>query len=130
MPQSDLWKRYLDAGMEFSQMTRSRAESIVKDLVRAGEVQREQRQERIEELLERSRKSAEELASTVRKELSQQLSSLGFATKADLKKLEAKVDALAKSGGAAKAPAATAPAAKAPAVKAPAKKTAAASKKA
>ncbi len=112
MPQSDLWKRYLDAGMEFSQMTRARAESIVKELIRAGEVQREQRQQRIEELVDRSRKSTEELVSAVRKELSQQLSSLGVVTKADLAKLEAKIDAVAKRvGGAAKA--------------APAKKTAA-----
>jgi polyhydroxyalkanoate synthesis regulator phasin len=96
MPQSDLWKRYLDAGMEFSQLTRARAESIVKELIRAGEVQREQRQQRIEELLDRSRKNTEDLVNTVRKELRQQLGSLGVATKADLKRLEAKVDALAK----------------------------------
>src|SRR5262245_27889819 len=98
MPQSDLWKRYLDAGMEFSQLTRSRAETIVKELIRAGEVQREQRQQRIEELLDRSRKNTEELVKTVRKELSQQLGSLGVATKADLAKLEAKIDKLAKAG--------------------------------
>lgn len=97
MPQSDIWKRYLDAGMEFSQMTRSRAEGIVKDLIRAGEVQREERKQRIEELLERSRKNTEELVNTVRKELSQQLSVLGVATKDDLAKLEKKVDALAKA---------------------------------
>ena len=103
MPQSDIWKRYLDAGMEFSQMTRSRAESIVKDLIKAGEVQREQRQQRIEELLDRSRKNTEELMSAVRKELDQRLSALGVATKADLAKLEAKIDKLAKAGSAAKA---------------------------
>jgi polyhydroxyalkanoate synthesis regulator phasin len=97
MPQSDIWKRYLDAGVEFTNMTRSRAESIVKELVKAGEVQREQRQQRIEELLARSRKNTEDLVSAVRNELSQQLSSLGVATKADLAKLEAKVDKLAKS---------------------------------
>ncbi|HZN16061.1 MAG TPA: phasin family protein [Acidimicrobiales bacterium] len=112
MPQSDLWKRYLDAGMEFSQLTRSRAESIVKELIRAGEVQREQRQQRIEDLLDRSRKNTEELVKTVRKELSQQLGTLGVATKADLAKLEAKIDRLAKSGGAAKKAAPKAAAAK------------------
>ncbi len=49
----------------------------------------------------------------IRKELSQQLSSLGVATKADLKKLEAKVDALAKAAKAkAKTPAKKAAAAK------------------
>jgi polyhydroxyalkanoate synthesis regulator phasin len=131
MPQSDLWKRYLDAGMEFSQMTRARAEAIVKDLVKAGEVQREQRQQRIEELLDRSRKNTEELLGTVRKELSQQLASLGVATKADLRKLEAKVDALAKKGSNSSSTSAATSAA--PAKKkaaAPAKKANAAAKKA
>src|SRR4051812_16466217 len=97
MAQSDLWKRYLDAGMEFSQMTRSRAETIVKELIRAGEVQREQRQQRIEELLDRSRKNTEHLVSTVRKELTDQLAQVGVATKADVKRLEAKIDAIGKS---------------------------------
>ena len=115
MPQSDIWKRYLDAGVEFSQMTRARAESIVKELIKAGELQREQRTQRIEELLDRSRKNTEDLVSTVRKELAQQLSALGVATKDDLEKLEAKVNALSKAG-AAKTPAKT------PAKKAPAKK--------
>ncbi len=83
--------------MEFSKMTRARAEGIVKDLVKAGEVQREQRQQRIEELLDRSRKNTEELVGAVRKELDRQLSTLGLATKADIEKLEAKINALSKS---------------------------------
>ena len=41
MPQNELLKRYLEAGMHFSQMTRERAEAIVRDLVKAGEVQAE-----------------------------------------------------------------------------------------
>ena len=44
MPQNELFKRYLEAGMQFSQMTRDRAEAIVRDLVKAGEVQAEQTQ--------------------------------------------------------------------------------------
>ena len=116
MAQGDLWNRYLEAGMEFSKMTRARAESIVKDLIKAGEVQREQRQQRIEELLDRSRKNTEELVGAVRKELDRQLSTLGVATKADLAKLEAKIDSLSKArstgANASKAPAKKATAAK------------------
>ena len=41
MAQNDMLKRYLDAGIAFTQMTRTRAEDIVKELVSAGEVQRE-----------------------------------------------------------------------------------------
>ena len=120
MAQGDLWNRYLEAGMEFSKMTRARAESIVKDLIKTGEVQREQRQQRIEELLDRSRKNTEELVGAVRKELDRQLSTLGIVTKADLAKLEAKIDALAKNSESA----ATTAAKKAPAKKAPAAKKA------
>ena len=37
MAKNPLIKRYLDAGMAFTQMTQSRAEAIVKDLVKQGE---------------------------------------------------------------------------------------------
>ena len=91
MPPNDFLKRYLDAGMAFTQMTRSRAEAIVKDLVKAGEVQREQTQERVDDLVERSRKNTEQIMDMVRREISKQLSGLGLATKDDLAKLEAKL---------------------------------------
>jgi polyhydroxyalkanoate synthesis regulator phasin len=91
MAQNDMLKRYLDAGVAFTQLTRSRAEGIVKDLVRAGEIQREQTQERVDELMERSRKSTEAMVDLIRKELSAQLGGLGLATKQDIARLEAKI---------------------------------------
>jgi polyhydroxyalkanoate synthesis regulator phasin len=99
MAQNDMLKRYLDAGMAFTQLTRARAEAIVKDLVKAGELQREQTQERVDELLERSRKNTDQLRDLVRKEIRQQLSSIGLATKDDIARLERKLSA----GGAKKA---------------------------
>ena len=114
MPQNDMLKRYLDAGVAFTQMTRSRAESIVKDLVKAGELQQKQAQKQVDDLVERSRKNTEQLMEMVRKEITQQLSSVGIATKEDIARLEAKIDG-AKS---------SAPAKKAIAKKAPAKKAA------
>ena len=107
MAQSDLLKRYLDAGMAFTELTRSRAERIVKDLVRTGEVQRERAQESVDELLERSRKNTQALADLVRREMKTQVTRLGLATKDDVSRLERKVDALAKSGGSAPRKAAT-----------------------
>jgi polyhydroxyalkanoate synthesis regulator phasin len=84
-------RRYLDAGMAFTQLTRARAEVIVKDLVKAGELQREQTQDRVEELLERSRKNTDQLRDLVRKEIREQLAAIGLATKDDLAKLERKL---------------------------------------
>ena len=116
MPQNDQLRRYLDAGIAFTQMTRQRAEAIVKDLVNAGEMQRDQTQQFVDELVERSRKNTEMLLDTVRKEVADQLSSLGIATKADLAALERRL----KSGGAGSATKSSAKKVPASAKKAPA----------
>ena len=105
MPENDTLKRYLDAGMAFTALTRARAEEIVKDLVKRGELRREQVQEQVDDLLDRSRQNTEALVGMVRKEIADQLGNLGLATKEDIKRLEAKI---------AKSPAAKAPAKKSP----------------
>jgi len=137
MAQNDVLKRYFDAGLAFTALTQSRAESLVKDLVKAGEVQADQTREAVADLLERSRKNSEKLLDTVRKEVRAQITGLGLVSKDDLDKLEARiarlfgaatspVKAAAKKAAPAKKTAAKkAPAKKAPAKKAAAKKTAA-----
>src|SRR3954469_4422507 len=126
MPQrNDVLKRYLDAGMAFTQMTRSRAEAIVKDLVKAGELQQKQAQKQVDDLMERSRKNTEQLLDLIRNEITSQLSAMGLATKDDIARLESKIGAAAPAAPAQKAPAKKAVAKKAPAKKAPAKKAAA-----
>jgi len=132
MSQTDALKRYLEAGMAFTQLTRKRAEQVVKDLVAAGDLQRNQAKEAIDELVERSRSNTDALAEQVRKEVDSHLSNMGLARKADIEKLEAEVQRLRASGAEVPVrPAATAkaaptkkaaPAKKAPAQKAPAKK--------
>lgn len=125
MAQNDMLKRYLDAGVAFTKMSRSRAEGIINDLVKAGEIQREQAQHRVDELVDRSRKNTETFVDMVRTELRKQLGAMGLATKSDISRLEKRLDAVARNGAATKAaPKATAP------KKAPAPKKAAAAKKA
>ena len=60
--------------MTFTRMTQARAEELVRDLVKAGEVQAEQAQATIDELLDRSRRNSERLLDTVRSEIDQSLS--------------------------------------------------------
>jgi polyhydroxyalkanoate synthesis regulator phasin len=91
MPQNDMLKRYLDAGLAFTQMTRDRAEAIVKDLVKAGEVQQKQAQKQVDDLVERSRKNTEALLEVVRREVTTQLSAMGLATRDDIARLEAMI---------------------------------------
>ena len=110
------YQRYLDAGLAFTQMTRARAEELVQELVKEGELSKEQVQAKVEELIERSRKSSESLLATVRDEVGAQLKSVGISSVEDLAQ---QVAALL---GRSAPPAKKAPAKKAPAKKAPAKK--------
>jgi polyhydroxyalkanoate synthesis regulator phasin len=98
MAERDLLRRYLDAGVAFTQMTQQRAEAIVRDLVKAGELQTEQAQAAAQELVDRSRKNTERLVELVRGEIRQQVSNLGLATKADLARLERKIDSAGRGG--------------------------------
>ena len=132
MAQNDVLKRYLDAGLAFTALTQARAEALVKDLVKAGEVQADQARDAVTELLERSRKNSEKFLDTVRTEVRHQITSLGLASQADLDRIEERIASLI---GAASAPAkqatstATKAAKQATAKKAPAAKKTTAAKK-
>lgn len=137
MAQINVLKRYLEAGMSFTAMTQSKAEELVRDLVKAGEVQTEQAQALVTELVDRSRKNTEALLDQVRQEISASAESLGLATLADLARVETLVESLRAGAdaartagratiakGAKKPPAKKAPAKEATAAaSAPAKKT-------
>jgi polyhydroxyalkanoate synthesis regulator phasin len=125
MTKRDGYQRYLDAGIAFTQMTRSRAEELVQELVKSGEVQGKEARTKVEELIERSRKSSESLLSVVRDEVGNQLHSMGVSNIEDLAKQVASLlgrSSKAASGAARKSAAKKAPAKKAAAKKAPAKK--------
>ena len=131
MAQNDVLKRYIDTGLAFTALTQARAEALVKDLVKAGEVQADQARAAAVDLVERSRKNSEKLVEAVRREVKQQITGLGLVSKADLDKAEARIASLVASASkpvraaAKKAPSVGKPAAK---KKAPAKKAAAAKK--
>jgi polyhydroxyalkanoate synthesis regulator phasin len=94
MAQNDLFKRYLDTGLAFTAMTQARAEALVRELVRAGEVQADQAREAVGDLVDRSRKNSERLLETVRREVKEQITSLGLVSKSDLDKAEARLASL------------------------------------
>jgi polyhydroxyalkanoate synthesis regulator phasin len=136
MAAKPLFKRLLDAGMQFSEMSQQSAEKLVSDFVKAGEIRRKDAERTVGLLVERGRSSTEQVLASVQSEVSKQLGR--FAEQID--DIEDRLEDLAErmgmrskssagatpSGGAAKkAPAKKAPAKKAPAKKAPAKKTAA-----
>ena len=136
MPDDELFKRYLEIGASILGMSRERAESIVKDLVASGEVARNQATKAADWLVERGRAGTEELSEMVRREIRQQVTTLGLATKDDVARLEAQIEALKASAATVPPPVAppgtrrkaAAPAKAARSKKAPATKSATASK--
>ncbi len=131
MPENDGLRRYLQAGMALTQITRARADEVVRELVRTGELERVRAQEWVDDLVSKSRERSETLVSLVRGEVSRQLGELGLGRVDEvarrvatiLERLPGPYMASGTGRGAAKkAPAKKAPAKKAPAKKAPAKK--------
>ena len=87
MAQTNPLKPYLDAGLSFAELTQARAEAIVTDLMKAGEVQSEQVQATVTEFLERSRKNTEALIEQVLAAVKERADSLGLVTQEDLTRL-------------------------------------------
>ena len=85
-------------GSGIVELTRHRAEQMVKELVKAGDVRRQEASGTVRELLERSRENRKELSRFVRSELQNQIATLGLATKRDLERMERRVARL-ESGG-------------------------------
>ncbi len=127
MAQNDVLKRYIDAGIAFTALTQARAEALVKDLVKAGEVQADQAREAVTDLLERSRKNSEKLIETVRAEVRTQITNLGLVSQTDLDRIEKRISSLL---GTATAPAKRAAAKKAGTAKRTTAKKAGTAKKA
>ena len=105
MAGDDLFKRYLEIGASVLGMTRERAESIVRDLVASGEVAKGQATKAADWLVERGRTGSEEMAELVRREIRQQVTALGLATRDDVARLEAEIAELRAKAAAAPPPA-------------------------
>ncbi len=66
-------QRLIDAGVEFTNMTRKQAESIVKQLVKAGDVRRADADKAVQELLSRSKETSDRWSEGFQRELSKQV---------------------------------------------------------
>jgi polyhydroxyalkanoate synthesis regulator phasin len=102
MAETNILKRYLDAGMAFTAMTQARAEELIKELVKTGEIQTENAQAAITDLVERSRRNTEDLLDQVRRDIATSAESLGLATVADLTRIEKLIEAVTPGKGGSK----------------------------
>lgn len=78
MAENEGYQRFLEAGLAFTKLTRTRAEELVQELVSNGDLHRKDAQAKVEEAIERSRKSSEALVKVVRDEVAHQLHSMGI----------------------------------------------------
>lgn len=111
--------KYVEAANGLTQLTKARAETIVKQLVKQGEVATGQAGELVEDLLEKSKRNREQVSALVKSETKRAVKAMGLATTNDVEKLQGKVRDLEKQLAAASAPAAE----KSSAKKSPAKKS-------
>jgi polyhydroxyalkanoate synthesis regulator phasin len=78
-------------GSGVAELTKQRAERIVRDLVNVGDVGRKQASSVVKDLMEASRENRSELMRFVRTEVRGQIEGLGLATKRDFERLERRV---------------------------------------
>ncbi len=95
MATNDTLKRLIDAGMSFTQMSQSRAESIVNDLVKQGEVRKKEAQKSIDSLVQRGKESSERLIALIQHEVGLQVGKVSSQVEA----LEHRIEDLAKMVG-------------------------------
>ena len=100
MTENDGLRRYVEAGMALTQITRARAEELVRELIKTGRDRAHPRPGLGRGPRAPSRDRSEALVGTVRGEVRQQLKELGFTNIDDLAKKVA--DILARSSAAAR----------------------------
>lgn len=80
-----------------AELTRSKAEKVVKDLVKAGDVRRDHASGLVKELMKRSSENRAELTRFVSSEIRSQVEKLGLASARDLERLERRISRLESS---------------------------------
>ena len=94
--------RSLMAGLGALSLTREKAEAFVDELVKRGEVAAPQKPKIVQDLLERAQKEEKDILEKIGRVVSRVLADMDLPTKADLQRLEQKIDDLQKSVKAAK----------------------------
>jgi polyhydroxyalkanoate synthesis regulator phasin len=77
-----------------AELTRNRAEQIVRDLVKSGDVRRDKASTTVKELLSFARENRREVLMMLRDEVQSQVEGLGVVTKRDIERLERRIKRL------------------------------------
>src|SRR6478735_1967276 len=91
MARNDVLAQLIESGMSLTQMTQARAEEIVKDLTKSGDIRKKEAQRVTKQLVDRGRESTEKLLAMVQAEVAKQVGR--FA--AQLDEVESRLEELA-----------------------------------
>lgn len=91
----------IDSTRDAAESVQERLQAILREISRTTEEQAALVQAALADLVERSRENSERLAQAVEKQVQAQLTSLGLATKADIARLERKIETLRRERAAA-----------------------------
>ena len=107
-------KSYVEAGTQFTELSRQQAEAFVKNLVASGDIRRRDAEHMLQTMLSRGRETTSQLTALVQSEVAKQLSALSERfedVESRLESLAASLrDGLTGAGGGAPMPARSAPA--------------------
>ena len=84
----DQLKRWAATGLGLALLTKEMAESIVQDLVKRGEISREEGKELLDNLLARAQREKDELQRRIDAEVRRVMTSLGMVPREELRRLE------------------------------------------
>lgn len=90
MSGDELFRKYQEAGAEFLDATRARAEELFREIVRIGDATQKQ----AHDLTEDGLKVTDTVVAGVRRELSRQLEQLGFLTNVETERVDHLLDAI------------------------------------
>ncbi|MEL7591907.1 MAG: hypothetical protein AAGU17_11515 [Anaerolineaceae bacterium] len=91
-----LFERSVLAGIGILSMTHEKAQKIVDELIRRGEVQKDEGKDWVESLVQRGDEERQSLRKLIHDEVKSTMDELGLVTKQDLQDLASKIETLGK----------------------------------
>ena len=91
-----MFERSVLAGIGFLSMTHEKAQKIVDELIRRGEVQKDEAKDWVESLVQRGDEERHSLRKLIHDEVKSALDELDLVTKQDLQDLASKIETLGK----------------------------------
>ena len=91
---NDALNRYIEAAAGITQLTKTRAQQIVKQLMQQTEIVSGPATELVDDLVDRSRQNREAIAAIVRAETNRAIKAMGLATRSEVDRLQRQVTEL------------------------------------